>query len=312
MKRFIIPVVILFAALGVMRLLSSLKKEQGRGNPKPFVRIVQTQVVHYDTVHPVLESMGRALAYEQVSLTPEVSGLVLSNDFRMRKGVSFRRGAVLFRIDSRQARYALETAVSDLQNALASVLPELKTDLPEAYERWYGFFSGLSADSIGALPATQSQREKLLVTRHAIVKLYYTARNQRLLYEKHVLRAPFSGTVESSTIYPSSMARAGTAVGTIVRTDEMEIELPLPRHAARFIRAGMTVWVKTDGVADSVKAAVHRISDILDEHMQTVPVFIRIGDASRLGLKSGYYTNFFKEKTLKGRVHLMRIQLRNF
>jgi RND family efflux transporter MFP subunit len=266
-----------------------MKKEQKRGRPDAFVRTVQTQAVHYEKIKPSIEAMGRVYARERVNVTPEVSGLVTKDGFKMRKGVSFHRGQVLFRIDRRQAANSLQTIISDLQNALAMLLPELKTDLPGAYNPWHTFFSELNADNIPALPETQSQREKLLATRYNIFKLYYSIKNQRLLVDKHTVTAPFSGTVEEAHIYPSSMARAGIAVGTIARTDEMEIELAVPVQDAQFIKAGTKAGVSIEGNNGAITGVVHRVSDVLDERMQTIPVFVRVKNAARQDLKSGSY-----------------------
>lgn len=272
-----------------MYWLSTLKKEQKHSKPNEFVRTVQTQVVQYDKIKPSIEAMGRVYARERVNVTPEVSGLVTSEGFKMRKGVSFYKGQVLFRIDMRLAVNTLQTIISDLQNALAMLLPELKTDLPDAYEPWHTFFAELSADNIPDLPQAQSQREKMLATRYNIFKLYYSIKNQRLLVDKHAISAPFSGTVEEAHIYPSSMVRAGSSVGTIARTDEMEIELALPAHDAQFMKAGAKAEVLIEGSNGAIPGVVHRVSDVLDERMQTVPIFVRVKNAARRRLKSGSY-----------------------
>jgi membrane fusion protein (multidrug efflux system) len=298
MKRYILPILILVLAFGIMSWLSSMKKDQKRGKPHEFIRTVQTETVHFDKIKPLIEAMGRVYARERISVTPEVSGLVTTDGFNMRKGVSFRKGQVLFRVDKRQALNSLHTIISDLQNALAMLLPELKTDLPEAYAPWHSFFTELKADNIPAPPVTQSQREKLLATRYNIFKLYYSIKNQRLLVDKHSIAAPFSGTVEDANIYPSSMVRAGVAVGTIARTDEMEIELALSRQDAKFVKAGVTAGVAIESNDILINGVVHRISDVLDERMQTVPVFVRVKNAARQGLKSGSYAKVQLEGSL--------------
>lgn len=289
MKRYIIPVVIIAAAIGMMSLFSSLKKEQKRGKPHTYIRTVQTQLAQYDRVKPSIEAMGRVYARDRVNVAPEVSGLVTTNNFKMRKGISFRKGQVLFRIDERQAANSLQTTISDLQNALAMLLPELKSDLPNAYEQWHAFFADLKAETIPELPETKSQREKLLATRYNIFKLYYTTKNQRLIVDKHTIRAPFSGTVEDAEVFPSSMVKAGVTVGTIARTDEMEIELALPQQDAQFVKTGVNAEVYIEGNAGKINGLVHRVSNVLDERMQTVAVFVRVKNAARQGLKSGAY-----------------------
>ncbi|MBD3393795.1 MAG: HlyD family efflux transporter periplasmic adaptor subunit [Chitinivibrionales bacterium] len=289
MKKFVIAAVIVAAAFGLMAMLSSLRKDQPRARPEAFVRTVLTRTARYDTVRPSIRASGRVRALQRVSLAPEVSGIVLATPFRLRKGMSFSRGQVLMKIDNRQAGYAYQSALSDLRNALAGFLAELKTDVPDAYGRWETFFNHLEQDDLPALPRVPEGREKLLATRHNIYKLYYAAQTHGLSLARHTLYAPFDGTVEESMIDPASMARAGAAVAVIARTDIVEIELALAQAEARLVRAGAPARVSVEGIAGEVAGEVHRVSDVLDERMQTVAVFVRVAHAAKQGVKSGSY-----------------------
>ncbi len=295
MKRFILPIIILAFGIYLLIFLSSMKKDQKRRKHHGFIRTVQTQTVKYDRIQPLIESMGRVYARERITITPEVSGIVIKDKFKMQKGVQFKKGQTLFSIDQRQAFNTLQTITSDLQNALALLLPELKTELPDAYTSWQYFFDALSAHSIPKLPDTQSQREKLLAMRFNIFKLYYTTHNQRLILDKHTIRAPFDGTIEESTIFPSSMVKAGVGVGTVTRTDEMEIELPLTQKDAPFVKKGIPAKIFINESKNEINGFVHRISNLLDENMQTVSVFIRIKNALSQGAKSGAYAKVLLE-----------------
>lgn len=114
MKRFILPILILVIAIAAMKFLTSMKKEQKRHKPGQFIRAVAVQVVHPETINPTIKAMGRVRSREVVELTPEVSGIVLSQDFRPCKGESFREGQTLLRIDARLAANSYKTMISDL------------------------------------------------------------------------------------------------------------------------------------------------------------------------------------------------------
>lgn len=297
LKRLIIPFFILLAAFGGMRYLTSQKKDQKKRAPQPFIRTVSTQTIVFGNIKPNIKAMGRVMAFERVDLTPEVSGIILSSSFKLRKGLSFKKGAVLIRIDSSQVLFGYNATISDLQNALAALLPELKADLPDALPRWQHFFATLSINSLPPLPVAATEREKLLATRFGVFKIYYEAQQQRNILQKHTIRAPFSGSVESASVYPSSMARAGVTLGTIVRTDDIEIELALSERETSFLTPGMEVRVTTEGSTDTISGTIFQISDILDAQMQMVPVFIRINNARTKGLRDGSYAKI----TLEGR-----------
>lgn len=288
-RRFIIPVLIVAAGFGGMKFLASFKKEQKRLPPRPFIRTLTTSTVHYNDLSPSIETMGRVLPLEQIQLAPEVSGLVLDRSFKLFKGNTFRKNDILLRIDTIQAYFNYSATISDLQNALAGLLPELKTDQPKALEAWQRFFSRLSVDTLPALPEVQTDREKLLATRYQIYRLYFLARQQQNTLGKHTIRAPFTGTVEETQAYPGSMARAGTALATLVRTDAIEIELALTQQQLPFISTGSTVMVDLEGTDATQTGTVNRISNILDKRMQTAAAFVRIDGCTGPLIKSGAY-----------------------
>ncbi len=294
MKRFILPILILVIAIGAYILLSSMKKEQKRHKPGQFTRAVAARVVHPEIINPTIKAMGRVRSCEVVELTPEVSGIVLQQNFRLRKGDSFRKGRTLFKIDPRLASNSYKTMISDQQNALASLLPDLKSDIPDAFERWNSFFTSLSHDqSLPPLPSAENDREKLFVSRFNIYKLYFLAKNQYVTLSKHTLKAPFTGTVSESKIFPASMVRAGVGVATLVRTDNMEIELPLTSVEASFVKKGMAAMIATDDMREPIKGTVHRMGGNLDERMQTVSVFVRVKNGSPNNLLDGAFATVF-------------------
>ena len=288
-RRIIIPLLIVAAGFGGMKFLTSFKKEQKRVPPRPFIRTVTTQQIRYGAITPSIVSMGRVLSLEEVQLTPEVSGLVLDHNFRLYKGRTFNKGDVLLMVDTVQAYFSYSSTISDLQNALAGFLPELKTDLPQVLTGWQNFFSNLSVDRLPELPETQSDREKLLATRYQVYKLYFLARQQQNTLEKHTIRAPFTGTVEATQVYPSSMARAGFAVASVVRTDAIEIELALTEQQLPYVHIGLSASVAVEGIDRNLAGSINRISNVLDKRMQTAPAFVRITEDPGHVVKSGAY-----------------------
>lgn len=291
MKRLLLPLLILFMGLGVAVWLSTHKKEQKRARPRPLVRTVSVLPATYRAISPAIRATGRVRALERVELTPEVSGIVEKQGFALQRGERFSAGQILMRIDSRQAELTLQSQVSDMLNALAGLVPELKTDMPERAPEWENFFNQLDATTIPPLPQTQSQREKLLATRYNIFKLCYAAQSQKIIVDKHTLRAPFSGTVEKTQLYPASMARSGVAVATLARTDAVEIECSLPQNDATMVQAGAEVTIVAEGLSRPLSARLHRLSDVVDESMQSVAAFVRLTQPLPNTLRAGSYVS---------------------
>lgn len=280
MSRYIPPVIILAVAFAIMLFISSLKKEQKRHPPGKSVRAVSASVVKLGANRPVIRSMGRVRSLDIVDLIPEVSGLVQEKGFNLRKGGNFKKGQVLAQIDPRVADNNFKTAISDLQSALALLLPELKSDFPQPYERWRTFFDSLGFEGgLPGLPREVEGRVTLYLSRYNIYKLYFLARNQAITLERHTLRAPFGGTVRSSNINPASMARAGSPLASLSRSDVIEVEAPLPYGDAGLLRPGLAVKVRAGASKTGHEGRISRIGSSVDERMQTVPVFITVQGA---------------------------------
>ncbi len=307
MKARLILIGLAILAIGFygMKFMGEHKKEQPKRKHKPFIPQVSAAVVHYSSLNPEISALGRINSFETVALAPEVSGIVLADKFSLRKGQTFRKNQIVMRIDQRQIRNSLHTFQSDLLNALASFLPELKVEIPDAFDRWNEFFTGLDNKDLPPLPETATQREKLYVSRYNIYKLYYVLKNQHLLLTKHTIRAPFRGTVISSTIDPGSMARAGTPVATVVRTDKLEIEFSVPVIESALIEKGMQVLVYIDIIKDTIPATIDRIAGTVDASMQTVSAFAIIKRPAQLEVKSGMFAQLILKGTTLG--HAIRV-----
>lgn len=277
LKRVVIPLLLLATGFGSMQILASFKKGQKRMPPRPVIRTVLSKSVRFGTLSPVIETMGRITPLERVALTPEVSGIILKQHFKLYKGASFKKNEILCSIDSSQVFFGYSATMSDLQNAVASLIPEFSGNTPEASARWQQFFTQLSVTSVPQLPETTSDREKLLATRYNVYKLYYLALQQRNMLEKHTLYAPFDGTVETTQIYPASMARSGSAVASLIRTDALEIELSIPIHQLATLSTGTEVTITIPERKDTTcSGTLNRIGTVIDERMQTATVFIHL------------------------------------
>ncbi len=290
-RRIIIPGIIIAIAFFGMQRLSSMKKEQKRQKPKQVIRAVQAEVVTPKLIQPTITAMGRVRSREVIQLTPEVNGIIETKNFRLRKGDTFKKGTVLARIDSRLAENSYRSMISDLQNALVLLLPELKSEMPQAFIRWNTFFSTLSHDkNLPKLPTVSESREKYFVSRFNVFKLYYMAKNQEVTLIKHTLLAPFTGAVSNSTVFPSSMVKAGVALASLVRTDKLEIELPLSVSEIAFVKKGMPVTIQSDVTKDNFTGKIHRIGKSLDDRMQTQSVFVRLHSSSSTLLDGTFVT----------------------
>ncbi|MCZ7555326.1 MAG: efflux RND transporter periplasmic adaptor subunit [Bacteroidia bacterium] len=286
---YALPILILGAGFVLMQVLAGMKEEPPRRPPAKMVKPVDATVIRLSAMAVEIEALGRVVSSQPVQLISEVSGLAETGDVPFKPAQRFRRGQVLLRIDDRQAELNLNSSKSDFLNALASVLPELKVDFPEEYETWQRYFDRCAFYSmLEELPEPASRNVKLLLTRAQVYKLFYTTKNLEITLEKHRIRAPFDGSIVSTTLRPGSSTRSGSPVGEIISLENMEIELPIPASELPWLKSDAEVFLRS-GEDRIWSGRVARIGTSVDKRTQTVPVFVSVSTPA--GLIEGMYVS---------------------
>ena len=137
----LVPVAILIAGFIMMRVLLGSREAPPKRTLTQQPRVVGAKVAELKDIPSNIIAYGRLASAQPVTLTSEVSGTIMSGSVRFQPAQSFRKGDLLLKIDDRQVVLDLNSAKSDFLNALASVLPELKVDFPEEYQRWQDYFN---------------------------------------------------------------------------------------------------------------------------------------------------------------------------
>ena len=218
--KIVIPLAIILLGILSMQVLTSFKSEPSRRELKPQSKIVEAQVVKLGSVPSTVTSYGRMTTTQPVALISEVAGELQSGSVPFQPGQFFRKGDLLVKVDDRQAQLDINSTKSDLLNALAQVLPEIKVDFPEKFPIWQAYFNDVSFDKkLSPLPEVSNQKVKLFLSRFNVYKLFFAVRNLEIRLEKHYFYAPFSG----------SIATADLRIG--------------PRLAAALALAKLSIWM---------------------------------------------------------------------
>ncbi len=289
MKKLLLPLLVL--ALGVVALLvlSAFHKETPRREAPAQSLTLDVAPALFGPERPLVEGMGRVRSVDRVQLTAEVSARILPAGFRLRNGETFRAGQTLAQLDANLATNTFRMQVSQLMAAVAEMLPEMGADLPEAAPRWRAFFDSLSLEQLPELPAWKDSREKLYLTRFRVLDLYFATRNQEELVRRHTLRAPFDGSVVGSGAVPGNQAVPGAPLAVLVRSDRMEVTLPLPASEARLLKSGMPVRLSPEGIALGIPGRIARIAQVLNDANQSVEVIVEITSHKGAGLQDGAF-----------------------
>ena len=213
----------------------------------------------------------------------------------------FARGDVLFVIYPDEAILSLKARKSQYQNTLASILPDLVVDFPEQEQTYMEFFKAISVDSpLPPLPQIENNQLKIFLASRNVVSEYYSIQRDELQLNRRTVRAPFTGTFLEVYMEPGAYTNTGGRVARAIRTDQLELEVPLVMADAAWINIGDPVTIHSDNRDLDWNGKVIRKSQFVDENTQSQAVFIKIiYDRQKPILAGEYLTAVFPTRPIR-------------
>ncbi|MDX2432014.1 MAG: efflux RND transporter periplasmic adaptor subunit, partial [Bacteroides sp.] len=168
--------------------------------------------------------------------------------------------------------------------------PDMKIDFPESVDAYRAFFSSISVDrQLPPRPEISDDQLKIFLASRNVISEYYSIERDELQLKRRTIRAPFHGTYKEVYLETGAYTNTGGRVARAIRTDEMELEVPLKRVDAAWVRIGDPVQVHSEKRGLSWKGKVIRISPYVDEGTQSQEIFIQIPSDSKKPLLAGEY-----------------------
>jgi biotin carboxyl carrier protein len=287
---------IIVVGFGVMSLLSSMREEPPKKEPKQRQVVVGAETVAPGRVAAEIIAYGRLKSAQPVVINSEVNGTLEQGEVDFRPGQRFRRGQLLIKVDARQIELDISAAKSDLLKALATVLPEIRVDYPDAYAVWQEYFNRCSFDRpVPKLPEAANNNIKLYLSRFNVYTIYFTIRDLEIMREKHFMRAPFDGSIVAADLRTGSNVRSGTRIGEIINLEELEMVVPLTVEDLQWIDPEQPVLLTSAELRGEWHGHILRIAKTVDQQTQTVQAFITVDEADQL------YDGILMKATIPGR-----------
>lgn len=284
---FIISLIILAGAYGAQKALMGAKKPQPRQEAGSSTKLVNTVKVVNGDVQSVIAVTGKLVAERRMELFAEVTGTLLSQQKVFKEGNTFAKGDILLRIDASEFRMSIVSQKSALLNSFTQLLPDLRLDFPDSYEKWTSYLKNFDIEgSLQSLPEITDEKEKYFLASRNILGQYYNIKSQEERLSKYSIKAAFDGIVTQSMIDPGTTVRAGQKLGEFIDPDTYELEVAVPLKDVGMLSLGDEVALISPDVLGSWNGKVKRISKKIDEATQTVRVFVGV---SGQGLREGMY-----------------------
>ncbi len=273
----IASLLIILVSVGLHTFFAGMKEEVKQKRPPVMLRKVQSSIVEYQDSKAKITSNGRVVSQQSIDVISEVQGKILPGEISLRKGSTFRKGDILVRIYRSDAEYALNAKKSSFLNSLAGVLPDLRIDYPNSYTSWVDFFESVKiTEDLPKIPNTESSQEKIFLSSKGILRDYYSIRSDEVRLKKYTIYAPFDGSVQQVNLEPGSVANPGSRIASIIRTNQLEIEVPLEIDEAEWVNIGHKAKIFNDSGKEIGLGQLVRKSAFVDPNNQSINVYVKV------------------------------------
>lgn len=309
-RRIVIVVSLIFIvglSYGIMKFLIAQKEEPPQIRLLKATRYVRALVISYGEVMSPISEQGRMASISQVDLSAEASGKIEAGDIMLKKGASFKKGDIIFSIYSDEAALALKARKSQFMNSVALLLPDISIDYPSYEDVFTSFFKKLDTENpLPVFPIVEDNQLKIYLASKNILSEYYSIRKDELQLSRHVIIAPFNGTLTEVYLEVGAYTNTGGKVASCINTDLLELEVPLIRADAHWVHIGDPVEIQADNSDEVWKGTVIRKSQVVDETTQSQVVFVRVHNSGKALLAGEYLTASFSGRPVKGVMEIPR------
>ena len=294
-KKLTIILIILVFGISGWYLLSNTANETQKRDVKPPIRTVNTESVIFGNLNLQIAGNGIVESKSVLDVVSEVSGKIDFAKNSLKNGTFVKKGEVVVKVDAREVENNLYSLRSDFINAVASLLPDLKVEGNELYDRWFSYFSLIDIHSnLPELPEVSNLQEKIKLSSRQIFTKYYAVQNQEILLSKYIIRAPYDGYIKSKGVIEESFISRGQNLFTIEDVYNLEIAVPLLIDEFNQIQFnnGTEVIIGSDNTEKELNGKLIRRDPVLDRNSQSLKVYVAFSNFSMIpDFLSGNYVN---------------------
>ncbi|MFZ1805925.1 MAG: efflux RND transporter periplasmic adaptor subunit [Cyclobacteriaceae bacterium] len=311
MNRKIVLGIVFIVIIGGTIVFSNFlisQKELPPQRPKTEIKnYVSVVPVAYQPIPVSIEAFGRVGSSQQLNLVAEVGGKLLPGNISFKEGTNFRQGDILAKINNSEQLLNLQSRKSNFLNLVASVLPDLKIDFPDNYDQWDAYYNNIDLDkTLPVLPKELTPKAKAFLATKNILSEYFAIKSLEENLSKYTLIAPYNGSIQSVSIEIGSVVNPGSVVASIIRTDRLELKIPIELKDFENISIGTKVSIFQEGSENkSWTGKVVRKADFVDANTQSVSAYVSIESP-----KGDVYDGMYLRAVIPGKVvkEGMRIQ----
>jgi multidrug efflux pump subunit AcrA (membrane-fusion protein) len=281
----ILGVAILIGAFLLARKIMAPKEDKASTYREKTTKVFVDEVRN-SQVPVAIKVNGRLEAVDELELYAEVQG-VFQSEKKFRPGTPYNKGELIIKVEDTQDRANLMAQRSSLLNQIVQLLPDIKFDYPEEYEKWSAYVEDFNIkERTQPLPQPGSEREKFFIDGKNLSTAFYNIKQLEAQLEKYHIYAPFSGILTEALVNPGSLIRPGQKLGTLTSQSNYELALPIREEYAGMLRPGTVLEVRSELDGRRLNGRLVRINPKVDPGSQTVMSYVQL---SGPGLREGMF-----------------------
>ncbi len=286
---------IVLSILGILLIVAAFyaaiaitnSKNNDRPRPEKVVKTVFVDTVKNGNIPIIVPANGNLRARERVELYSEVQGVFRKGSNLFKTGQEYRRGEVIIRIDAEEYGASVQSSKSALYNLITSIMPDIRLDYPDVFEKWQEYLNGFDLDnSTPPLPEMTTDKEKYFISGRGIVTSYYNIKNLEQRLSKYRIIAPFNGVLTEALVTEGTLIRSGQKLGEFINTDVYELEVAVSKAYSDLLKVGESVELSNLEGTSTYTGKVARINGSVDQASQTIKAFIEVKNKA---LREGMY-----------------------
>ncbi|PEN13133.1 efflux transporter periplasmic adaptor subunit [Longibacter salinarum] len=291
MKTYLVGAGIIGSGILLAVLLGVFAPAPKKSAPPPTAPLVNTASVDVRTGSLYVHGTGTVRPTEEITLTAEVAGRIVSTSKALVSGGRFDAGDVLAQIDPSDYRNAVRQAEAQVTQAEFAVL-QAEEEVAVAREEY-----GRIKERTGRAPEPDSTNLGRLIFREPQLRraeanlesARATLDDARTRLSRTRITVPFDGIVRSRQATRGSYVGPGTPIATVYATDAVEIVVSLPSSKAQLIdelwsanqqlspsKLPATVSSDFGGQSFTWDGYVDRVEGAVDAQTRTIDVVVRV------------------------------------
>lgn len=229
--------------------ISQLDPDFAKANKKSI--LITTAEAKKAPFEHFVEVSGSVLSKKNVSISSETLGTIL--EIPGIEGMQVRRGRVLARIDSE----SIQRNIDEVQNTL-----DLASTIFEKQERLWKQEIGTEIQFLEAKNRKEGLERNLASLQTQL--------------QKTVIRAPFTGTIESVQVRLGELVQPGMPMFQFVGENDLFIEADISESYIGVLEKGDSVMVNFPNLDESFKTKVSSVGAIINTNNRTFKVEVHL------------------------------------